>query len=260
MIINLSREGVFPVSVGLRGEMLTTKTGLALSGTIQGEGKLSGVPSLFVRLQGCNLSCSWVLDGRKVPCDTQHTWQQKAVCPMETSDVERLIMLNIGQMKHVVITGGEPFMQWQAVLDLTNRLHKHGLHVTIESNGSIFQPLLSECVDLLSLSPKLSSSGISDNFRRHTIKSVTAMTSAAIDAGRDFQLKFVVSSSADILEIERDYSSLVVQPSDILLMPLGISAQQLQATSDVALSLAIQHGWRYCPRLHIALFGNTEQT
>src|SRR5471030_56693 len=86
--------------------------------TLQGEGYFTGVPAIFIRLQGCPLGCSW--------CDTKHTWdvaphQQVALgdIPLKTTDnghwanvtpedVLALITAQGYTARHVVITGGEP--------------------------------------------------------------------------------------------------------------------------------------------------------
>ncbi len=257
MRLRLSREGVFPV-VGGGG---VGATGLGVSGTIQGEGKLAGVPSLFVRLQGCNLRCRWVMgDGRVSVCDTSHAWSGGG-CEVEVGEVYDVLRRNMGGMRHVVITGGEPLMQSEAVGELIVLLRGVGIHSTVESNG------IAECVpvvlpDLLSLSPKLSSSGISEDMRRRSVRGVLMLARSAVAEGRDVQIKFVVCRSEDVEEIRRDYGETLslLGADDVIVMPLGADVGTLSRTCGVALGMAIENGWRYGPRLHIDLFGNREGT
>ena len=257
----LSREGVFPIVRGLDGAPLSTATGLNLSGTVQGEGKWCGTSALFVRLQGCNLKCRWQLsDGATVACDTAHTWSSGGTaCPV--SDVAELVRLNIGRMRHVVITGGEPCLQPEAVVQLIDMLHRLNLKVTVETNGSLFNAV-AQMPDLLSLSPKLSSSGISRQLRAQTVSAVRSNVLAALDSGHDVQLKFVVSSQADEDEILNDYAGSLsaLVPDDVVVMPLGVSDAQLKLSTPLAVNMAIRNGWRFGPRLHISLFGNKEAT
>ncbi len=241
MQIELSREGVFPTAGDPRDYW-------SESGTIQGEGKLAGVASLFVRLQGCNLRCKW--------CDTKHTWGRVGNT-VDTGEVVETIGRNIGKMRHVVITGGEPYMQARAVEELVDRLHERGLHVTIETNGSIADRALTEKVDLLSISPKMSNSGASVEEVAATARAVRE----TIGQRRgDVQLKFVVSEMADGDEIAKHYDAeeLGIERSDILVMPEGVTREAIGKKAVECVRVAVRHGWRYCARLHIDIFGNKE--
>lgn len=260
-ILRLSREGIFPITKDKDGRPVHTATGLPSPGTIQGEGKLCGVPSLFVRLQGCNLRCRWTLpDGTVSPCDTAHTWAEGGN-PMSVEDVVRTIEANIGSMRHIVITGGEPLMQPEALASLLTSLRARGLHSTVETNGMADSPP-PVLPDLFSISPKLSASGISPSQREASTRGALLLTQAALAEGRDVQLKFVVSRPSDADEIRSDYSTLLalIDPSDVIVMPLGASASLLERSAKVAVNIALQNGWRFGPRLHIDLFGNKEGT
>lgn len=83
------------------------------------------------------------------------------------------------------------------------------------------------------------------------------------DPGRDRQLKFVVgagSLESDLAEIESLLARLPpVRPSDVLLMPEGVRTPSAEVTAAVV-GACTARGWRYCTRLHIALFGNTRGT
>src|SRR5690349_20327441 len=109
--------------------------------SVQGEGALVGVPSVFVRTSGCNLRCVW--------CDTPYTsWQPEGDERSVDSIVEEV---NRHGAAHVVITGGEPMIA-PGVAELTRRLRQH---ITIETAGTVAAEV--HC-DLMSISPKLESS------------------------------------------------------------------------------------------------------
>ncbi len=264
--LRLSREGIFPITTNSEGEKTECATGLPLAGTIQGEGKLAGVPSLFVRLQGCNLRCRWRLpDGTVCPCDTAHSWALDNSNTMPVEDIVKTIDLNIGKMRHVVITGGEPYMQPDGLSDLLLSMEERGIHTTIETNGLYGKmtkmgglPL----ANLTSISPKMSNSGLDAEGVEMSAQGTGILVRAAKRAHGDVQVKFVVSSPQDEDEIKNYfYLTLnVLKPSDIIVMPLGATTGQLAQTTPIALEMALRNGWRLGPRLHISLFGNKEGT
>src|SRR3954464_15198022 len=112
--------------------------------SIQGEGMLAGVPSVFVRTSGCNLRCTW--------CDTPYaSWRP------EGQDVGYgPILANVRRhwSGYVVVTGGEPMID-PDIVELTQKLRTIEHHITIETAGTVFKPV--EC-DLMSISPKLGNS------------------------------------------------------------------------------------------------------
>src|SRR5579862_645846 len=112
--------------------------------SIQGEGMLAGVPSVFVRTSGCNLRCSW--------CDTPYTSWKPEGADMSIPDI--LSQVKEFHAAHAVVTGGEPMIA-RGVADLTQGLRKEGMHITLETAGTVFAPV--QC-DLMSISPKLANS------------------------------------------------------------------------------------------------------
>src|SRR5690349_19616747 len=112
--------------------------------SIQGEGKLVGVPSVFVRASGCNLRCVW--------CDTPYaSWNP------EGDDIalpDLVAKITAFGAKHVVLTGGEPMIM-PDIVPLAQQLRDSGHHITIETAGTVFKPI---AMDLASVSPKLSNS------------------------------------------------------------------------------------------------------
>jgi len=221
--------------------------------SIQGEGKLVGVPSVFVRASGCNLRCTW--------CDTPYaSWDPEGEELAVDEIVRRVLAYGA---RHVVLTGGEPMIM-PDVVPLCEALKSHGRHITIETAATVFKPLP---LDLASLSPKLANSTPHDRAggrfaAAHERQRLTVdVIQQFIDVAPDFQLKFVVSSEADLGEIEAIIGRLRWwTPSDVLLMPEGTSAVELETRASWITELCKRHGYRYCPRLHIALYGNARGT
>src|SRR3954468_14954811 len=116
--------------------------------SIQGEGKLTGVPSVFVRVSGCNLPCTW--------CDTPYaSWHPEG--PEMTTD-PLLAEIARHPATHVVLTGGEPMM-FKELVPLITALKSQGKHITVETAGTLWlEELPQGAIDLASISPKLSNS------------------------------------------------------------------------------------------------------
>ena len=156
--------------------------------SLQGEGTLAGVPSVFVRTSGCNLRC-WF-------CDSYHTsWEPTGAW----RDVDTIVeeVQSHEQANHVVLTGGEPLIHEESVelLEL--------LDVTVESD----LPEITVLVD--------------------RVRAATA-TSVADD--------------------------------DVLLMPEGMTREQLDGTRSEVAELAMEYGYRYTPRLHVDLWNDAPGT
>ena len=216
--------------------------------TIQGEGLLLGVPSLFIRTSGCNLRCSW--------CDTPYTsWNAEG----EDWPQQRLLdwVAGFPHYRHVVLTGGEPMML-PALVPLTRALHEAGKHITIETAGTVYQPVV---CDLMSLSPKLANSTPHDRengryAEAHEQLRIRPEVLTRLTTEYDYQLKFVVNNPLDLDEIESICRSLNAPPDRVLLMPEGISADTLQQRATWLVEICKQRGYRFCPRLHVLLYGN----
>ncbi|MGH9673078.1 MAG: 7-carboxy-7-deazaguanine synthase QueE, partial [Bryobacteraceae bacterium] len=112
--------------------------------SIQGEGILAGVPSVFLRTTGCNLRCVW--------CDTPYTSWEPEGDERSIDDIMRYVKEN--STGHVVVTGGEPMIA-PRIGELTRRLREAGEHITIETAGTVAPEVF---CDLMSISPKLANS------------------------------------------------------------------------------------------------------
>jgi 7-carboxy-7-deazaguanine synthase len=216
--------------------------------SIQGEGSLAGVPSVFVRLSGCNLRCVW--------CDTPHTsWNPEG---REMAIDEIVTQVRGYAASHAVLTGGEPMIFSESV-ELTRRLKQAGLlHVTVETAGTVYQPV---ACDLMSISPKLANStprereggrwAAQHDRLRHNPDVLRKLTSEYT-----YQLKFVVTEPEDMQEIEAIVQEIGADPRHVVLMPEGVSAEAIRGRARWLAELCKRHGFRYSPRLHIDIWGN----
>jgi 7-carboxy-7-deazaguanine synthase len=237
--------------------------------SIQGEGKLTGVPSVFVRVSGCNLRCTW--------CDTPYASWNPEGPDLSTGQIVENVLMH-GAARHVVLTGGEPMM-FQEIVPLITALKSHGKHITIETAGTVWQPgLAAGSIDLASISPKLSNSTpwqreggrFAGTHERHRINLEVLKTFATTGGGAvvERQWKFVISSAEDLGEVESLLEGLNGQlpegqriaPTDILLMPEATDVERLTAGSRALAELCKEKGYRLSPRLHVYLWGTTKGT
>lgn len=270
MNLHLAKDGIFPVTRDKAGELLKElpASGLLVPGTIQGEGKLNGIPSLFVRLAGCNLHCTWRTPaGGTCECDTAYAaYRVENGFTLAIEEAVRVIGHNRGNIDHIVITGGEPFLQAEAVGELCRQLKSMTpFHITVETNATIFDEACARELDFFSMSPKLSGSvpppphAERHNTIRLNPEAIQSFITHARKHGKDFQLKFVYSNESDITEIKQLLARLKDwKKEDILLMPMGATPEKLRLTIPQTLEHCIRNGWRYCDRLHISLFGNKQ--
>jgi len=224
--------------------------------SLQGEGKLTGVPSWFVRVAGCNLRCAW--------CDTPHaSWDAAGD---QRSVASLLEEAGASGLRHAVLTGGEP-MIFDAILPLAAGLRRAGLHVTIETAGTRALPV---ACDLVSISPKLANSTPAERdprdplglwrARHESRRLQLGALQQLLDHAPDRQLKFVVCRPADLPEIEALLAALTGwTPADIHLMPEGVTNPQPDRVAWIV-EACLRRGWRYAHRLHIELFGNRRGT
>ena len=220
--------------------------------SIQGEGRLIGVPSVFIRTSGCNLRCRW--------CDTPYTsW-----APEGKNRTVKSILAEIAQYpsRHVVITGGEPLMA-PDLAELASQLKQRGAHITIETAATIFKPLAG---DLISLSPKLANSTPWQRSRgkfaaMHDKRRLNYEVMQKYIDGYDYQLKFVVERKKDLDEVRAVIGQLRnVDAAKVMLMAQGVYQEELVRKAQWIVESCRQYGYSYTSRLHIQLFGNRRGT
>jgi 7-carboxy-7-deazaguanine synthase len=223
--------------------------------SLQGEGELTGVPSVFVRTSGCNLRCAW--------CDTPYaSWNPEG----ETRTLQQIIAEVEGHRTagHVVLTGGEPMIAKDVRL-LAAAIKAAGRHLTIETAATI-APEGIAC-DLASLSPKLLNSAPDPVAHAAWRKKheATRWQPAVVREWIDrypYQFKFVVARPEDIEELESMLAALdrEIPRHKVLLMPEATTLERMRSRAAWLGDLCKVRGYRYAHRLHIELYGNRRGT
>ncbi len=142
--------------------------------SIQGETTSAGFPSLFIRLAGCNLNCSW--------CDTPKAREWGV--EMTVDDIIEEVNRN-KPFHHITLTGGEPLLQ-DGALYLLQRLTEEGYSTQVETNGTILFPIIPDNVRIIA-DVKTPSSGEVNSFNEENIKFLQ----------KNDELKFVISVMED---------------------------------------------------------------
>ena len=216
--------------------------------SIQGEGRLTGRASVFVRLAGCPLRCWW--------CDTPYA--------LKASDGEAMSLAQVVEKvcgfdcSHVVVTGGEPLAA-KALPELMAALHGAGKHVTVETAAIAVREF--GC-DLVSMSPKLSHSTpwegeFAKYAESHEKKRLNVEAIQYYVQHFDYQLKFVVGGERDVEEVEAVLQQLRgVEREKVLLMGQAQTRKELTAAEAKVAQLCLEHGFGYSPRLQVALWDN----
>ncbi len=239
--------------------------------SIQGEGRLTGVESIFVRSSGCNLRCRF--------CDTPYaSWTPEGDDLSVNEILDRVEELRrqpppeflapqgphgrqedsapVAGARHAVLTGGEP-MLFAELIPLTARLHEQGWHITVETSGTLYLPVT---CDLMSISPKLSNSTPPAELeprwtRRHALNRQHPEVMRRLLAEYDYQLKFVIDCPADCAEVETYLAGLPeIERGRVLLMPQGVDTQGLAEKAQWLEPYCRRHGLAFCPRRQVEWF------
>lgn len=220
--------------------------------SIQGEGRLLGMPSVFIRTSGCNLRCVW--------CDTPYTSWRPEGRDWNVNTILREV--HKYPARHVVVTGGEPLLAPE-IEELAKELKREGAHITIETAATIFKRV---ACDLISMSPKLAHS---TPWKRENGKFAKMHEERRLNfgvlqkflEGYDYQLKFVVERRQDFTEIRDLLDQLVgVDRARVLVMAQGKTSGEVRRKAKWIVELCKEHGYGFTPRLHIDLFGNRRGT
>ncbi|CCQ11663.1 Queuosine Biosynthesis QueE Radical SAM [Pseudoalteromonas luteoviolacea B = ATCC 29581] len=206
--------------------------------TIQGEASFTGTPSIFVRLQGCPVGCSW--------CDTKQTWdvndtflvsleqtvEKKADSDLwanaSAAQIFELFQSRGYQAKHVVITGGEPCMY--DLRPLCELLHTHGYTTQIETSGTF--EILAPSETWVTVSPKINMRG-----------GYEVLTSAMQRAD---EIKHPIAMNKHVEELEALFERTKVSPKLVYLQPIS---QKAKATK-LAIEVCKAKNWRLSVQVH----------
>ena len=224
--------------------------------SLQGEGELTGVPSVFVRTSGCNLRCAW--------CDTPYASWEPEGKPMSVEEIVREVQGH-SAARHVVLTGGEPMIA-RGLGELAAELKLLGYHLTIETAATVAPDGIA--CDLASLSPKLLNSAPDGTQHAAWRKKHEAtrwrpeVVRAWLDLGCAWQFKFVVAAPGDLEEIEGMLTSLgrEIPRHKVMLMPEGVTLEAIRDKAAWLGDLCRDRGYRYAHRLQIELYGNRRGT
>lgn len=217
--------------------------------SIQGEGPTAGTPSVFARLALCNLRCSW--------CDSRYTWdwerhdlaEETVELPPETV-VEAVVELAGDHVRNVVLTGGEPMLQPEALERVAASLTDRGFRIEVETNGTVRPgPRLERLVDQWNVSPKLASSG--NRGRRREVPDALARFATLTSA----YWKFVITSEDDVPEVEALVGRYGVPARRVFLVPEATDAGTLAERSRWLAEVCRDTGYRLGTRLHVLLWG-----
>lgn len=245
MTLEIVEDGISPVKFDQYSKELPGRA-YRLEDLVQTRGLFVGAASLFLSLGMCNLKCI----KRDFACNFCF---KKKVSILETQEVANIIRNNIGNKKHLVITGGEPLLQSTALIELLDLIKDLSLFITLETNGTIYNQELYSRVDYISVFPVLSvftpaseklkkvrgelklKNQIGENsIKKHEQDRVnikvlqTIIDNTIIDNARDtarvFSFTVYVMSNSDVAEFESDFLSRLTNwdPENITMVYYGL--------------------------------------
>jgi 7-cyano-7-deazaguanosine (preQ0) biosynthesis protein QueE len=216
--------------------------------TVQGEGESLGLPAVFLRVAGCSLSCTW--------CDTPYSWDwtrhdrgQNATRMSSDEAWDRVIELARGtSTTTLVLTGGEPALQAKGLVPIAWVASRAGWRVEVETAGAVDLGELADAVDLVTVSPKMTSSGMDTETRLNldVLRSLATRSNVA--------WKFVIDDARDLDEADDLVTDLGLD--EVILMPQATTAEAVLEKLRWLVPQAITRGHRVTPRLHTLVWGD----
>lgn len=215
--------------------------------TAQGEGPHVGHVSAFLRLSGCNLSCSW--------CDTPYTWDWTRYDESAEStdrDVDELaVELNAFHVERIILTGGEPLIQQNRLPALLAQVVQP---VDVETNGTIAPSAdMQELVDLFVVSPKIGPSS-GQQTKEVVQRSYSTDLFAQLAHSDRAVFKYVARDRADLDAIAKHVARFRI-PAPYVMPEARTPGQLVERTAAIADDV-IARGWRLGTRLHVLAWGD----
>ncbi|NPA03981.1 MAG: 7-carboxy-7-deazaguanine synthase QueE [Epsilonproteobacteria bacterium] len=242
--------------------------------SIQGEGKLAGVPSLFFRFGGCNLKCpnwgEYFFKGKKVfGCDSvfavnaklfKEDWK-KIEEPTQLIEIYQDLTKELDFKPAIVLTGGEPLLYWddEVFYKFVEFLVKEKLLVTIETNGTIqldFKRFPAYKEVIFSLSVKLSNSGEPYEKRVNKKALATILEHSPYSFFKFTLDKGLIEFRAfeEIMDIIEPFEGV-----EVFCMPLGDRVEQLRKNDKAVAEFCLIYGFTYSDRLQIRLWNRNRK-
>jgi len=229
---------------------------------IQGEGRYTGIPHILIRMSGCKLRCQFADSF----CDTWYSSWKPEKGSFSLNDIISFYKKN-KHIRHTMVTGGGPTANPQLLKELCKIAKSYHHHVTIETEGSEF---VQTEADFISLSPKLKSSvpiagslkpwgGVvteSEVARHERFRADYSSMILLIESHPDYQLKPVVTSKQDLVEIKDIQDKLKIPNEKVYLMPEGMTAKTLEVNRLWLAEYCIDQGYNFTDRLHIIIYGD----
>lgn len=212
--------------------------------TIQGEGPYAGRVAWFVRLGGCNLSCSW--------CDSAYTWDAQRFDLRHEIQMTPVpeVLARIPPSSLVILTGGEPLLHqnrpaWRALCD---GLRARDCTLHVETNGTIAPSAATrDSVQTFVVSPKLKNAG------PHRENADPALRTAWVEVAEsgNAHLKVVCASVEDVADAVDLARTIGWPPGQVWVMPEGMTAQELNGRWHTIAEAAAHAGINATHRLHV---------
>lgn len=218
--------------------------------SLQGEGKTIGTPSIFWRFSGCPFLCKW--------CDTVEVWKKGTSYTYEEmyqlfNSVGYFSRLN-HHTHHLVITGGDPLLQQEAIAGFLAFCSERGEQVgnwfiECENQGFIQPlPIFAGYVSLWNISPKLENSGIAEE-RRIVPSNIEFFVNRC-----QAIFKFPVDAPNDLMEVLAFQRRFALQSGRIWLMPVCATRAEHEVKGRAIAEMAKQYGLKFSPRLQLVLW------